>query len=50
VVVTSARHRAVLAAIFRQILDGERDPGLGTGLDDPTERAVVATVLYHIGS
>jgi hypothetical protein len=41
---------AVLAAIFRQILDGERDPELGTGLDDPTMRAVVATVLHHIGS
>jgi hypothetical protein len=48
VVVTPARHRAVLAAIFRQILDGERDPGLGTRLDDPTWRAVVAMVLEHI--
>jgi len=27
-----------------------RDPALGTGLDDPTLRAVVATVLEHIGS
>jgi hypothetical protein len=39
-----------LANVFGRILDGERDPALGTGLDDPTERAVVATVLYHIGS
>ena len=39
-----------LTGIFRRILDGERDPGLGTGLDDPTDRAVVATVLEHIGS
>jgi hypothetical protein len=36
--------------VFRRILDGEQDPALGTRLDDPTERAVVATVLFHIGS
>lgn len=41
---------SALAGVFGRILDGERDPGLGTGLDDPTDRAVVATVLYHIGS
>jgi hypothetical protein len=41
---------AALRAAFRRILDGERDPALGTGLDDPTMRAVVATVLEHIGS
>jgi CubicO group peptidase (beta-lactamase class C family) len=41
---------SALAAAFGRILDGERDPALGAGLDDPTERAVVATVLYHIGS
>jgi tetratricopeptide (TPR) repeat protein len=41
---------SALAALFRRILDGERDPALGTGLDDPTLRAVVATALYHIGS
>ncbi len=39
-----------LAAMFGRILDGERDPGRGTGLDDPMDRAVVATVLHHIGS
>ena len=41
---------SALADVFGRILDGDRDPGLGTGLDDPTERAVVATVLEHIGS
>jgi hypothetical protein len=40
---------SVVASVFGRILDGERDPALGTGLDDPTDRAVVATVLHHIG-
>ncbi len=41
---------AALAAAVGRILDGDRDPGLVSGLDDPTSRAVVETVLYHIGS
>jgi CHAT domain len=40
---------SALADVSGRILDGERDPALGTGLDDPTERAVVATVLHQIG-
>jgi hypothetical protein len=40
---------APLADVFGRILDGERDPALGTGLDDPAMRAVVAMVLHHIG-
>jgi len=38
-----------LAAALGRILGGDRDPGLAEGLDDPVHRAVVATVLGHIG-
>jgi hypothetical protein len=40
---------SALADVFGRILDGERDPALGTGLDDPVDRAVIATVLQHLG-
>ncbi len=33
-----------------RILRGERDPGLAAALTDPASRAVVATVLHHIGT
>jgi tetratricopeptide (TPR) repeat protein len=38
-----------LATILGRILDGDRDPGLAEQLDDPVHRAVVVTVLQHIG-
>jgi len=53
---------AALARVLEQILEGEYDPGRADGradahadahadgLADPPERAVVATVLHHIGS
>ena len=37
-----------LAIALRRILGGERDPALGANLDDPTDRAIVDTVLHHI--
>jgi tetratricopeptide (TPR) repeat protein len=41
---------SALADMFGRILDGERDPGLANGLDDPRDRAIVAMVLEHTGS
>ncbi len=49
---------AALARVLEQILEGEYDPGRADGradahadgLADPPGRAVVATVLHHIGS
>jgi tetratricopeptide (TPR) repeat protein len=38
-----------LTGALDQILGGNRDPGLASTLDDPTERAVVTCVLEHIG-
>ena len=39
-----------LANALSRILDGDRDPELDAQLSDPTHQAIVATVLYHIGS
>jgi hypothetical protein len=39
-----------LAAVLRRILAGDRDPEVAAQLSDPTHQAIVATVLYHIGS
>ncbi len=39
-----------LAAALGRILGGDRDPGLAEGLGDPVHRAVVVTVLGHIGT
>ena len=41
---------SALADVFRRILDGDRDVGLADGLDDPVARAVVATVVQHVGT
>ena len=38
-----------LAAVLGRILGGDRDAGLAEGLDDPVHRAVVVTVLGHVG-
>lgn len=42
------RDRAALAAVFSQILDGDRDPGLAGGFADPLDRVAVETVLHYI--
>jgi tetratricopeptide (TPR) repeat protein len=42
--------RTALARALRRILHGDRDPSLASELDDPTDRAVVATALHHIGT
>ncbi len=43
--------RTALARALSRILHGDRNPSLATSeLNDPTERAIVATVLYHIGT
>jgi tetratricopeptide (TPR) repeat protein len=39
---------APLARALEQILGGDRDPGLASKLDDPADRAIVATVLHYI--
>ncbi|MFF3375774.1 CHAT domain-containing protein [Streptomyces sp. NPDC002680] len=39
---------APMAAILEQILAGERDPRLATGLQQPTQRAAVAAVLHYL--
>jgi hypothetical protein len=41
---------AGLAGALEQILGGSRDPGLAEALDHPTEQAVVACVLEHVGA
>jgi hypothetical protein len=41
---------APLADALRRVLGGDRDPGLAGGLDNPVERAVVESVLGHIGA
>ena len=41
---------APLASALGEILAGNRDPGFAAGLHDPTQRAVVTTVLRHIAS
>jgi hypothetical protein len=40
---------APVVPILERILDGNRDLTAVTGLDDPTQRAVVSTVLYFVG-
>lgn len=42
--------RGRIAEVLLRILDGERDPGIAAHLDDPTDAAVVATILYHLGA
>ena len=39
-----------LAGVLRRILGGERDPGLADQVEDPTDKAVVESVLGHIGA
>jgi tetratricopeptide (TPR) repeat protein len=39
---------AALASVLGQILAGEQDPGGAAALEDPADRAAVATVLHHI--
>ncbi len=41
---------SALAGALRQILGGDRDPGLAWQLDDPVHRAVAESVLGHIGA
>lgn len=41
---------AALAQALRQILAGYRDPDIANGLPDPMQRAIVASVLQHIGA
>jgi hypothetical protein len=41
---------AGLVAALEQILGGSRDPALPGTLYDPTEQAVVACVLEHVGT
>jgi tetratricopeptide (TPR) repeat protein len=43
-----AADHAALAEALGRLLDGDRDPGLATGLTHPTEGAIVATVLRHV--
>jgi tetratricopeptide (TPR) repeat protein len=38
-----------LAQVLERILGGDHSPDLPSGLDDPTDRAIVTTVLHHIG-
>ncbi len=40
---------SALAGALRRILGRDRDPGLAGRLGDPVHRAVVETVLGHIG-
>ena len=42
--------RAELAESLTAILEGERDSGLASRINDPTDSAVVATVLSHLGT
>jgi hypothetical protein len=37
-----------LAAVLERILGGDHGPALPTELTDPTEKAIVATILHHI--
>ena len=39
-----------LADVLRRILGGDRDPGLAGRVDDPVQRAVVVSVLGHVGA
>jgi hypothetical protein len=39
-----------LADALRRILGGDRDPELAERVDDPVQRAVVMTVLGHVGA
>ncbi|MDX2545210.1 CHAT domain-containing protein [Streptomyces sp. WI04-05B] len=39
---------APMASALERILGGERDPALGAGLPQPTQRAAVAAVLHHL--
>jgi hypothetical protein len=41
---------APLADALRRVLGGDRDPELAERVDDPVQRAVVVTVLGHIGA
>ena len=41
---------SALTQVLKQILDGERDPSLAAIVGDPSHRAVIATVLEHIGA
>lgn len=41
---------AALAEVLRRVLGGDRDPGLAERVEDPVSRAVVETVLGHIGA
>ncbi len=41
---------APLADALRRILGGDRDPGLAGRVDDPVQRAVVVSVLGHVGA
>jgi hypothetical protein len=38
----------LLATVLGHILDGDRAPDLAAPLTDPTQKAIVATVLQHI--
>jgi hypothetical protein len=38
-----------VAQVLEQILGGDHSPDLPAGLEDPTDRAIVTTVLQHIG-
>ena len=39
-----------LATVLRRILDGDCAPDVGDHLTDPTESAIVATVLHYLGA
>ncbi|NEA64736.1 CHAT domain-containing protein [Streptomyces sp. SID12488] len=39
---------AQMASVLERILAGERDPGLATGLRQPTQRAAVAAMLHYL--
>ena len=41
---------SALAGVLSRILGGERDPGLAEQVEDPTDKAVVVTMLGHIGN